>query len=126
MVFFGQSESTKSARTPLQEPHRMEWISDQIFWSFVCFVCGGFLFGEKCDIMLPDMKKYITSNPNILGGKPVITGTRIPVDQILFLLKEGFTIEAINDEYPQLSKKAISGIVEETVEILNKHASQVL
>ena len=72
------------------------------------------------------MKKYIVSNPNILGGKPVIMGTRIPVDQILFLLKEGFTVEAINEEYPQLNIKIISATVEEAAQLLNKNASQIL
>jgi len=56
----------------------------------------------------------------------VITGTRIPVDQILFLLKSGFTIEAISDEYPQLDIKTIAGTVDEAAELLNKNASQIL
>lgn len=72
------------------------------------------------------MKKYITTDPNILGGKPVITGTRIPIDQILLLLKNGFTIEAINEEYPQLNLKKISGAVEEAVQLINNNASQIL
>lgn len=70
--------------------------------------------------------KYITSNPEILGGKPVIIGTRIPVDQILFLLKDGFTIEAINQEYPQLSMKTIAGTVDEASQFINKNASKIL
>lgn len=72
------------------------------------------------------MKRYIVSNPDILGGKPVISGTRIPVEQILFLLREGFTVEAIQEEYPQLNKRTILGTVEETVQLINKHAPQVL
>jgi len=72
------------------------------------------------------MKQFIISNPEILGGKPVVSGTRIPVDQILFLLKSGFTIEAINEEYPQLSKETIAGTVDEAAELLNKNASQIL
>lgn len=72
------------------------------------------------------MKHYISSNPNILGGKPVITGTRIPIDQILFLLKDGFTIEAIREEYPQLDIKTIAGAIDETAQLLNTNASQIL
>jgi uncharacterized protein (DUF433 family) len=72
------------------------------------------------------MKRFIISNPEILGGKPVVSGTRIPVDQILFLLKSGFTIEAINEKYPQLSKETIAGTVDEAAELLNKNASQIL
>lgn len=69
--------------------------------------------------------RYINSNPKILGGKPVIVGTRIPVDQILFLLREGYTIEAIKGEYPQLDTKTIAGTVDEAAQIVNKNASQV-
>lgn len=72
------------------------------------------------------MKHYIISDPNILGGKPVIAGTRIPVDQILFLLKSGFTIEAIHEEYPQVNIKTISRAIEEAIELVNKNASQIL
>ena len=65
------------------------------------------------------MKQYIVSDPDILGGKPVIAGTRIPVGQILLLLKNGFTIEAIREGYPQLDLKTISGTVEEAVRLIN-------
>lgn len=72
------------------------------------------------------MKKYIVSNPEILGGKPVVAGTRIPIGQILFLLKEGFTLEAINEEYPQLNKKTLEGAVEEAVKLVEINVSKVL
>lgn len=72
------------------------------------------------------MRKYIISDPDILGGKPVISGTRIPIDQTLFLLKEGFTVEAIHEEYPQLNKKTILGTVEEAAQFINKNAPQIL
>ena len=72
------------------------------------------------------MKRYIVSNPQILGGKPVINGTRIPIGQILFLLKEGFTMEAINEEYPQVDKKTLEGAVEEAVKLVEINASKVL
>lgn len=72
------------------------------------------------------MKRYIISDPDILGGKPVITGTRIPVAQILLLLKNGFTVEAIREEYPQLDIRTISGAVEEAAGLLNKNVPQIL
>jgi uncharacterized protein (DUF433 family) len=72
------------------------------------------------------MKHYIISDPDILGGKPVIAGTRIPIDQILSLLKNGFTLEAIHEEYPQITIETIAGAVDEAAELLNKNASQIL
>lgn len=72
------------------------------------------------------MTGYITSNPKILGGKLVIKGTRIPIDQIIFLLKKGFTLEAIKEEYPQLRMETLSRSVDEAVFFLGKHVPQVL
>ena len=72
------------------------------------------------------MKHYIISDPEILGGKPVIAGTRIPVGHILLLLKNGFTMEAIHEDYPQLNIKTISGTIEEATRFINKNASKIL
>lgn len=46
----------------------------------------------------------ITSDPKILGGKPIIKGTRIAVDFILELFASGMTVKEIIDEYPQLTE----------------------
>ena len=47
----------------------------------------------------------IEINPNILMGKPVIKGTRIPVELILRKLGEGAIIEELLEMYPNLTKK---------------------
>lgn len=59
------------------------------------------------------MSKHITSNPNILSGAPVIAGTRIPISRILFLLKDGYTVEAIHAEYPHVSVKKLNAVLDE-------------
>jgi uncharacterized protein (DUF433 family) len=41
-------------------------------------------------------------NPKIMLGKPVIRGTRIPVELILRKLGEGATTEDLLDAYPTL------------------------
>jgi uncharacterized protein (DUF433 family) len=53
----------------------------------------------------------IESNPGILGGKPVIKGTRIPVRFIFDLIGQNFTIEEILDEYPSLTREIVQKIV---------------
>lgn len=72
------------------------------------------------------MKGYIVSDPKILGGRPVIKGTRIPVGQIITLLKNGFTLEAINQGYPHLNIKTLSGTIDEVSRLVDRNASQVL
>ncbi|MBI4078779.1 MAG: DUF433 domain-containing protein [Candidatus Levybacteria bacterium] len=72
------------------------------------------------------MNKYIVSHPKILGGKPVVKGTRIPIDQILFLLKDGFTVDAINEQYPQLNKQTIERVIDEAAHVINSNAPQTV
>ncbi|MBC7570920.1 MAG: DUF433 domain-containing protein [Spirosoma sp.] len=50
---------------------------------------------------------YIGSDPAILFGKPVIKGTRIPVDLILEKLGTGETIEQLLNAYPRATKEAL-------------------
>jgi uncharacterized protein (DUF433 family) len=50
---------------------------------------------------------HITSDKEILGGKPILKNTRISVDMILELLASGATIETIAKAYPQLTIDAI-------------------
>jgi len=72
--------------------------------------------------------KYITSNPEIMSGKLVISGTRVPIARILFLLKEGYTIDGIQEEYPHVALEKIKGAVNELIEMLDKseYASKIL
>lgn len=63
------------------------------------------------------MNSYIISDPNILGGDPVIKGTRVPVERIRFLLLQDFSISAIKNMYPHVSKKMLTGAIDE---IFNK------
>lgn len=58
------------------------------------------------------MVEIIESNPEILGGKPIIKGTRIPVDLIFELISLNYSIEAIIEEYPTLNKGLILKLIQ--------------
>lgn len=49
----------------------------------------------------------IVSDPAVMMGKPVITGTRITVELVLEKLASGETIEQLLDAHPRLTKPAI-------------------
>jgi uncharacterized protein (DUF433 family) len=51
--------------------------------------------------------KRIECNPKIMFGKPVIKGTRMPVELILEKLAYGYTPEMLIKEYPFLSEQDI-------------------
>jgi len=48
------------------------------------------------------MHDRVESNPEVMGGKPVIRGTRVPVELILRKLGAGMTAEAIIADHPRL------------------------
>ncbi len=50
-----------------------------------------------------DYRVRIVVSPDVLVGKPVIKGTRIPVSLILNLLAHGYTTERIIAAYPDLA-----------------------
>ncbi len=53
------------------------------------------------------MSDIIESNPEILGGKPIIKGTRIPVVLIYELIGLKYSITEILKEYPHLDRDII-------------------
>ena len=56
---------------------------------------------------------FISSDPAIMRGALVMTGTRVPMVRILYLLKEGYTIDQIHDQYNWVSKSKIKGAIAE-------------
>lgn len=68
------------------------------------------------------MSRYITVDKDIMGGAPVIRGTRIPIERIIFLIKDGYNIDAIQAEYPHIKKQTLEGVLDEiTQSVLAAH-----
>ena len=57
------------------------------------------------------LKNNIIIDPEILGGAPVVAGTRIPVERIKELVKQGYTTEDLKSEYPQVAPKKIQLLI---------------
>mgnify|MGYP001564965941 FL=1 len=58
------------------------------------------------------MPEIIESNPKILGGMPVLRGTRIPIERVMALFVQGYKIKDFKSDYPYLkiTKKDIADI----------------
>ncbi len=52
--------------------------------------------------------RYITSDVDILGGTPIIAGTRLTVYAILGRLQDGDTVDDLMADYPELSREAFT------------------
>lgn len=70
--------------------------------------------------------KYIHSDPDILGGELIIKNTRVPLQRILFLLKDGYNLDAIHEEYPHIDKHTLNGALDELEKMADNsfHGSQ--
>jgi uncharacterized protein (DUF433 family) len=55
--------------------------------------------------------KVVNINPDILGGTPVFTGTRVPVETLFDHLESGISIDAFLDDYPTVSREQVSQVV---------------
>jgi uncharacterized protein (DUF433 family) len=70
--------------------------------------------------MTEDWRNRITVNPEILAGKPIIKGTRISVEHVLDLLANGWTTEAILENYVQLKRKDVTAVLKYAAQILKE------
>lgn len=60
----------------------------------------------------------IEINPQVMLGKPVIRGTRIPVELILRKLSQGATEPDLLDAYPRLSHEDIQAAIRYAADVL--------
>ncbi len=65
-------------------------------------------------------------NPNIMMGKPVIRGTRIPVELLLRKLGDGATEAELLDAYPQLTSKDIQAAMHYAADTLAHEETVIL
>jgi uncharacterized protein (DUF433 family) len=57
--------------------------------------------------MSKELKTRIVMRPGVLGGKPVIRGTRIAVEFILSLLSSGMSVDEILGDYQHLTREDV-------------------
>ena len=64
------------------------------------------------------MSIRIAVNPEIHFGKPCVAGTRIPVQNVLEIVREGLSfVEIIRDYYPDLTSDDIRACIQYAVDI---------
>ena len=53
----------------------------------------------------------IISDPAVCGGKPVVRGTRVPVQYVLELWDIGYSVERIHKQYPTVPREMVRKVV---------------
>lgn len=59
------------------------------------------------------MSAVIVRDPDILGGRPVFRGTRVPVEVLFENLEDGLSLDEIVESYPSLDKRDLIACLEE-------------
>ena len=55
----------------------------------------------------------LSADPEVMGGRTVFAGTRVPVDVLFANLADGLTIDEIIDSYPTLRKEDVLSVLAE-------------
>ncbi|NCJ08399.1 DUF433 domain-containing protein [Synechococcales cyanobacterium C] len=55
----------------------------------------------------------ISASPDVMGGTPVFTGTRVPVQTLLDYLKAGESIDDFLDGFPTVTREQVIALLEE-------------
>jgi uncharacterized protein (DUF433 family) len=63
--------------------------------------------------------RRIVANPEILGGKPIVEGTRLSVDHILGLLAHGMSHAEIVEAYPALTIDDVNAVIQYAADALH-------
>jgi uncharacterized protein (DUF433 family) len=52
-----------------------------------------------------DINNIITADKDILGGQPVFTGTRVPVESLFDHLEAGISLDDFLDDFPTVARE---------------------
>jgi uncharacterized protein (DUF433 family) len=56
----------------------------------------------------------ITVDPEILGGTPVFTGTRVPVKTLFDYLEDNYSLDQFLECFPSVSREVAQRVLEES------------
>ena len=66
------------------------------------------------------MNEWIEVDARICSGKPVISGTRIMVKNILGMIAGGYTVEQVLQAYPELTNEMVSAALQYAVAVIDE------
>jgi uncharacterized protein (DUF433 family) len=58
------------------------------------------------------MKKLITRDPDLLGGTPVFTGTRVPIETLFDHLESDLSLDVFLDDFPTVARDQAVALLE--------------
>jgi uncharacterized protein (DUF433 family) len=71
------------------------------------------------------LQSIVSSNPEILGGTPVFSGTRVPIKNLIDYLSAGDSLEEFLDDFPSVSRQQAVAALELAKNLLASSAHPV-
>lgn len=62
----------------------------------------------------------LSADPEVMGGRTVFAGTRVPVEVLFENLADGLTVDEIIDSYPTLQKAGVLSVLGEACRRLSR------
>jgi uncharacterized protein (DUF433 family) len=63
-------------------------------------------------------RQTITASPEILGGTPVFSGTRVPVQTFTDYIKAGESIESFLEGFPTVKREQVLAFLDEATDLV--------
>jgi uncharacterized protein (DUF433 family) len=54
----------------------------------------------------------VSIDPEVLGGTPCFSGTRVPVETLIDYLLHGYTVEYFLSQFPTVSRQQVQAVLE--------------
>ncbi len=67
---------------------------------------------------MTNIKEYIQIDPEVLGGQPVFTGTRVPIETLFLHLEKGISLAEFLEDFPTVKKEQAVAVLEIAEKIL--------
>ena len=64
---------------------------------------------------------YISVDPRVCNGKPVVKGTRISVQTVVEFLAAGDSIDDVLEEYPALTRESVQACLTWAARLMGNH-----
>ena len=71
---------------------------------------------------MPTLASVVRSDPDVLGGTPVFTGTRVPVKNLVDYLAAGDSLERFLDHFPSVTREQAVAALELANDLLTASA----
>ena len=61
---------------------------------------------------MSSLDSVVHSDPEILGGKPVFIGTRVPLRNLIDYLEDDYSLEEFLQQFPSVSREQVEAALE--------------